>query len=652
MAASALRAIFDRNSSRRQSNNAAVRINRETTPSGRAGVTFLYPAIVAIFFSSGFAALIYQIIWQRALFTIFGINVEAVTVVVTGFLLGLGFGSLSGGWLSRTGPIPLLALFGLIEIAIGGFGAISLHVFRWAGAHTLHLPLIAAIAATLVLVIIPALFMGATLPILTQYSVHRVRNVGRSVGLLYCINTLGSAAACFVSAFWLMRLLGMQNSIWVAASINVLVGVTGLCLAYWHSRQNQEARTEPHPAIGPFGAFSREQRSNLLFAFIVSVLTGYVSLSYEIVWFRAFMIGTNQSQAFALILGVYLGGLAVGSFWVRRYFAPNAANTQLLYMLCVVILVSSVLGFSVLPLSAQAASLSGWYGFVFVTLFLIFVQTGIAGIAFPLLCHVGFAADDRAGLHVSLIYVGNILGSAAGALITGFILMDRLSIAQISAFLAALGAIAAAVVAGLIPMSWPRRAAFIAAGFIVVVFSPFAIKTFFAHYYERIIFKDKVGSEAPFVDVVENKSGVITVNTKGVVYGGGMYDGMVFVDLIDDRNDLIRPFSLALYHPSPRKVLMVGLGTGAWAQVLVNNPEVERLTIVEINPGYLTLISKYPAVMTVLTNSKVDIIIDDGRRWMNRHPNRKFDVIVQNTSWYFRPNITNLLSAEYLRTLG
>src|SRR5262245_42963678 len=154
----------------------------------RLGETFLYPVIVAVFFASGFAALIYQIIWQRALFTIFGINVEAVTIVVTGFLLGLGFGSLFGGWLSRTSTIPLLALFGLIEIAIGTFGAISLHVFQWAGARTLHMPVIAATTATLLLVIIPTLFMGATLPILTQYFVHRVRNVGRSVGLLYCIN--------------------------------------------------------------------------------------------------------------------------------------------------------------------------------------------------------------------------------------------------------------------------------------------------------------------------------------------------------------------------------------------------------------------------------------------------------------------------------
>ena len=131
--------------------------------------------------------------------------------------------------------------------------------------------------------------------------------------------------------------------------------------------------------------------------------------------------------------------------------------------------------------------------FVFVTLFLVFAQTVIAGIAFPLLCHVGFTADDRAGFHLSLLYVGNILGSAAGSSdhrlhLDGF----RLSTAQISALLAALGAIAAAAVAGLAPMSWPRRAAFIAAGFTMVISSPFAIKAFFDHYYERIIYKDRL----------------------------------------------------------------------------------------------------------------------------------------------------------------
>jgi hypothetical protein len=231
--------------------------------------------------------------------------------------------------------------------------------------------------------------------------------------------------------------------------------------------------------------------------------------------------------------------------------------------------------------------------------------------------------------------------------------MDRISTPQISALLTALGAIAAAAVAGLAPMSWSRSATLIVLGFVAVtVGAPFTIKTLFNHYYERIIYKDQFASEPSFVDAVENKSGVITVNTEGGIFGNGMYDGMVYVDLIDDKNSLIRPFSLALYHPRPREVLMIGLGGGAWAQVIVNNPEVEQLTIIEINPGYRDLIAKYPAVMTILSNPKVEIIIDDGRRWLNRQPNRKFDTIVQNTTFNFRPNVTNLLSAEYLRLVA
>jgi hypothetical protein len=103
------------------------------------------------------------------------------------------------------------------------------------------------------------------------------------------------------------------------------------------------------------------------------------------------------------------------------------------------------------------------------------------------LCHVGFTADAKAGLHLSLVYFSNILGSAAGTLITGFILMDRISTPQISAFLTALGAIAAAAVSRLAPMSWSRRAIFVLGCIVVAVGSPFAIKALFNHYYERII---------------------------------------------------------------------------------------------------------------------------------------------------------------------
>jgi spermidine synthase len=93
---------------------------------------------------------------------------------------------------------------------------------------------------------------------------------------------------------------------------------------------------------------------------------------------------------------------------------------------------------------------------------------------------------------------------------------------------------------------------------------------------------------------------------------------------------------------------MIGMGGGAWAQVVANHPSVEELTIVEINPGYLEVIRSSPAVASLLDNPKVTIVIDDGRRWLNRHPERHFDLIVANTSQHWRAHATHLLSVEFL----
>ena len=88
----------------------------------------------------------------------------------------------------------------------------------------------------------------------------------------------------------------------------------------------------------------------------------------------------------------------------------------------------------------------------------------------------------------------------------------------------------------------------------------------------------------------------VIATTQGVVFGGGIYDGRFNVDLVNDTNYIQRPFSLKLFlpDPNPREVLMIGLSSGSWAQVIANHPQVEHLTVVEINPGYLGLIAKHP----------------------------------------------------------
>ncbi len=169
--------------------------------------------------------------------------------------------------------------------------------------------------------------------------------------------------------------------------------------------------------------------------------------------------------------------------------------------------------------------------------------------------------------------------------------------------------------------------------------------------YERLLFKETFHGGMKFTDLVENRSGVIAVDARGTVYGGGVYDGHFNIDPMNDTNGIFRAYAIPGLHPNPKNVLIIGLSSGSWAQILANDQQVEDVTIVEINPGYLQLIRNRPAIVSLLTNPKVHIVIDDGRRWLVAHPDRKFDFILMNTSFNWRANASNLLSMNFLQMI-
>jgi predicted membrane-bound spermidine synthase len=182
------------------------------------------PLLCAVFVFSGFAALTYQVVWQRSLCAIYGVDIQSTTIVVTAFMLGLGMGSVVGGALSTNPQRQLVVWFAAIEIAIGLFGLASLPLFRWIGSFTAGASRITTFAASFALLLVPTGLMGATLPLLTAHAVRRLRNVGRSVGLLYFVNTLGSALASFVTAVFVLGHFGQSGSVAIAAASNAVVG--------------------------------------------------------------------------------------------------------------------------------------------------------------------------------------------------------------------------------------------------------------------------------------------------------------------------------------------------------------------------------------------------------------------------------------------
>jgi spermidine synthase len=163
-------------------------------------------------------------VWQRVLYSTFGVNVEAVTTIVSAFLAGLGVGSVVGGRLAKSSPQSLLLSCALLEIAIGVFGFFSVAFFRSVGVLTLPLPALTRAVLMALVVMIPTALMGASLPLLVSYVVPFTGNVGRAVGLLYFINTAGSAFAAFAAVLLLLGSLGETGSARLAATLNILVG--------------------------------------------------------------------------------------------------------------------------------------------------------------------------------------------------------------------------------------------------------------------------------------------------------------------------------------------------------------------------------------------------------------------------------------------
>jgi len=392
-------------------------------------------------------------------------------------------------------------------------------------------------------------------------------------------------------------------------------------------------------------------------ALAVVSITGFLSLSYEILWYREFAFASGSAPwVFGRVLAAFLIGLAQGSIVSRRFVTSKRATSRVYQfrVVCAAVIASSIAAYLVVPGLAWLATHRLWQaGFV-----LVAGAAFVMGLVLPLVSELGIAPNERVGERLSFLYLANVIGSAFGSLLTGFVLSNIWSVETISIALALAG-LAIGVILSIVAL----RAAVEASGAATAIresslalgltvcgaFLIAAHHPLFYHVYERLFYKEAAPSKAAFAEVVESRGGVVAVTQSREVFGGGVYDGMIETDMVRDSNLLVRAYALGAFHPHPSRMLMIGLGTGAWATSLLQLPGVEHLTAVEINEGYLSIIARHPEVRGVLKDPRLSIVIDDGRRWLLQHPNERFDAIVMNTTWYWRAHSTNLLSSEFMQ---
>ncbi len=581
----------------------------------------------ALFFCSGMPALIYQVVWQRVLFAIYGVNAESVAVVVSAFMLGLGLGSLAGGWLSSRFPGRAIVIFGAAELAVALFGLGSLKIFHWAAEHTAGAGLGATIFFSLLLLIFPTMLMGATLPLLVEHMARNSGQVGYSVATLYFVNTFGSAVACYLCASFLLREFGQSGSVTMAALVNTLVGA----MAFLYGRDEEKRRIQSAPIAAAAPVAEAGPGLKLGMAMLIAGIAGFIALGFEIAWFRVFSLAaSDRAPAFALLLSTYLGGIAAGSYLAEKLTEKKSPAIIVRTVGVLLLLAGGISGY-LPPLVGELM----WRKVSFLASAPSFFI--VAGL------------DERAGRGVSLVYVSNIVGSALGSLLIGFVAMQYFGLRQISLQLGLAAVITGAAVLFFNQGRFRVPPAWATAGIVAALIAVPAASPLYSHLFQRLIFGKRPEASEDFAHLVENRNGVIAVTKDAAVFGGGVYDGYFNVDPLNDSNLVARIYALSLLHPAPKQVLMIGLASGSWAQIVAHHPQVESVDVVEINPGYLQLIAQYPVVQSLLKNPKVHVFTDDGRRWLLANPGAHYDAIVANTSYYWRDHSTTLLSVEFLR---
>ncbi|MBC7712957.1 MAG: hypothetical protein H7177_06445 [Rhizobacter sp.] len=608
-----------------------------------------------LFFVSGFAALIYQIAWQRALFQVYGVNPESVTIIVSIFMLGLGVGSMIGGLLSKKYPDHSVQLFLGFEIGAALFGIFSLKLIHLVGNLVVLSGPVTSTLSVYLLLSVPTIFMGATLPVLVSYLHKITQNIGRSVSVLYFINTLGSAAASFATVDLLFVFLGLQQTVYLAAFCNCLVAL----LVYFFSIRI-EGLTSAENKITDIVETNEKHYIPFKAALGIAFLTGYISLSQEILWVRAIgFAASGMPQTFGQVLGAVLFGVALGALFADALCKKDKIKP--LILISGMLLFSSIAYYFAMPLIANVMVHSFNVGLIFSYFVVALIAASLGGVLI-VVSHYGIQKDQQVGSALSWIYMANILGSTCGPLFTGFVLLDLFTLNQ-----NIMGLVLFSVIAAVILTCWyghenkkPRNK--IIASSTVFVLLLYSTQH---HFYDSLLvklqFKKKYTPGKILNVVVENRSGIasaapdITLNKSPdahIVSGDGVFDGIIYTKkevakkLMADEND--RFFIIGELHPHPREVLQIAMSAGSWTQMLSGYEQIDHLDVVELNSGYLDIAKHYPGYDLIARNPKVSIHIDDGRRWLRRNPDRKFDMIVFNTPHHFRSQISSLLSMEFI----
>lgn len=625
------------------------------------GARLVFASVV--FFLSGASALIFETLWFRQASLTFGSSVWATSLVLSSFMAGLALGSALAARFGARITRPLLG-YAALEAVIAAAGValvlllprltlFLLPLFR----PFLDVPLVLQPLRFLVgfaVLLVPAVAMGATLPILVQALRGADPDFGRVLGRLYGWNTLGALAGAATSELVFIPALGITRSGFAAGVLNLVAALLAWRLA-------RRVETLPAAVATAAAEIAQEPRGRAGGLLLAAFLSGGILLALEVVWFRILVLFVpTTSQAFALLLAVVLAGIGLGglaaSGWLRR--SPRVERRAAAVALAAAVAtVASYAGLGLVvegvaaPKSTRLPVILAYAGS------LMLPTAFFSGALFILLGKRVHAELGVAARATGLLALANTVGATLGPLLAGFVLLPGLGMERcVFALAAAYGAVALAV-----PARGPRVLASRAGLAGAAAFAAALVLFPFGRMQEVYLGRRLAQLEAQGERVVAVREGLLET----LVYTRTDWLGeRLFVRLLTNGYSMSatdpaseRYMSLfaeipAALHPAPRDALLISFGVGTTAAALTELASLETIDVVDISPEIVAgaeLVFPDPAT-NPLRDPRVRVHVEDGRYFLHTS-RRRYDLVTSEPPPPAFAGIVNLYTQEYFALL-
>lgn len=618
--------------------------------------------IYLLIFLSGFAGLIYEIVWTRHLTLLFGVSIHAVSAVVAVFLLGLAAGSyLFGRAADRAGSSPLI-IFGIIELSVAGYALTfpliarmiqHLHTALYDNDFSLLEIFFLRFMLTFILLIPPTLLMGGTLPVAGKLCSRLFNRFGNALAKLYGLNTLGGLLGAALAGFFLLRWLGARQTAYVAVVCNGAAGAAALWMSRYGSPGPHNADAWDRPAKSKREKAAAEGASSPLRrqVLVIILISGFCALGYEVLWTKMLiLIMGNSSWAFSTVLVVFLASIAAGSLFIAPWLDRKFNRIQLFSLLQVLIAITaflSLLTFRWLAIAKSGGQAAGLVQIVLSRFFKASIMmappTLMSGAILPLAARLYASGPGKAGTQFGLTLAFNTAGSVLGSLAAGYFFISLAGIQNSIILLAVLNGILGVWLLHIkVPQALRAGAKKKGASWLVVYV---LILTLFLD-------KPPLTLPPPGYDMryyKEDAAGIVSIYREQSV--GTKIFNINNVNEVTTHSSSMITFRLMAYlpymlHENPRDALVITFGAGIVAGSLAQL-DFKTLDCVEINPNARDVGRFFAAENhNAITNPKLSLYIEDGRNFLST-TSQKYDIITADATHPTAADSWILFTKEY-----